>query len=54
MLRLQRALALVGRGAPYASAAVSAGYADQAHFTREMRALSGMTPSGYGAGGAPA
>ncbi|AZK97243.1 helix-turn-helix transcriptional regulator [Streptomyces tsukubensis] len=54
VLRLQRALALVGRGAPYASAAVSAGYADQAHFTREMRALSGMTPSGYGAGGAPA
>ncbi|MFJ8228670.1 helix-turn-helix domain-containing protein [Streptomyces sp. NPDC094448] len=50
VLRLQRALALVGRGAPYACAAAAAGYADQAHFAREMRALSGMTPSGYGTG----
>ncbi|QDY79624.1 helix-turn-helix domain-containing protein [Streptomyces qinzhouensis] len=50
VLRLQRALALVGRGAPYASAAVSAGYADQAHFAREMRALSGMTLSTYWSG----
>jgi AraC-like DNA-binding protein len=28
-----------------AAAAVTAGYADQAHLTRECRALSGMTPA---------
>ncbi|MFI1829379.1 helix-turn-helix domain-containing protein [Streptomyces sp. NPDC020412] len=47
VLRLQRALALVWRGAPYAGAALAAGYADQAHFAREVRALAGMTLGDY-------
>ncbi|MEU5163423.1 AraC family transcriptional regulator [Streptomyces sp. NPDC020875] len=47
ILRLQRALALIGRGTPHATAAVSAGYADQAHLAREMRLLSGLTLSSY-------
>ncbi len=45
VLRLQRALTLIHRGAPYATAAATAGCADQAHLAREMRALGGMTLS---------
>ncbi|MGW1225801.1 helix-turn-helix domain-containing protein [Streptomyces sp. NPDC001478] len=47
VLRLQRALALVRAGAPYAQAAVAAGCADQAHLAREMRALAGTTLTAY-------
>ncbi|MFG3282298.1 helix-turn-helix domain-containing protein [Streptomyces sp. NPDC048111] len=47
ILRLQRALALVARGMPYAEAALAAGCADQAHLAREMRALAGMTLTDY-------
>ncbi|MGW4031195.1 helix-turn-helix domain-containing protein [Streptomyces sp. NPDC004838] len=47
VLRLQRALALVWAGAPYADAALTAGCADQAHLAREMRDLAGMTLSDY-------
>ncbi|MFF6779141.1 helix-turn-helix domain-containing protein [Streptomyces sp. NPDC012637] len=43
ILRLQRALALVAAGAPYAEAAYGAGCVDQAHLAREMRSLTGMT-----------
>jgi AraC-like DNA-binding protein len=42
--RLHRAIALVRAGEPPAYAAFAAGYADQAHMTREMRALAGRTP----------
>ncbi|OON80714.1 AraC family transcriptional regulator [Streptomyces tsukubensis] len=42
ILRLQRALALVIKGTPYASAAHEAGYADQAHLARDVRDLTGM------------
>ncbi|MBT2364173.1 helix-turn-helix domain-containing protein [Streptomyces sp. ISL-10] len=49
ILRLQRALALVRRGVPYAEAALAAGCADQAHLAREMRALAGTTLSAYAA-----
>ncbi|KQX55743.1 MULTISPECIES: DUF6597 domain-containing transcriptional factor [unclassified Streptomyces] len=49
VLRLQRALALVGAGVPYAEAAVRAGCADQAHLARETRALAGTTLSAYAA-----
>ena len=42
--RFHRALALLRAGEPPAAAAFAAGYADQAHMTREMRALGGRTP----------
>lgn len=47
VLRLQRALTLVRAGTPYADAAAAAGCADQAHLSREMRALAGITLSAY-------
>ncbi|MBD0709518.1 MULTISPECIES: helix-turn-helix domain-containing protein [unclassified Streptomyces] len=47
VLRLQRALALVRAGLPYATAALRAGCADQAHLARETRALAGTTLSAY-------
>ncbi|MET9513689.1 AraC family transcriptional regulator [Streptomyces sp. NPDC002994] len=49
ILRLQRALALVRQGLPYADAALAAGCADQAHLSREMRALAGTTLGAYAA-----
>jgi len=42
--RLDRALALARAGAPLSRAATDAGYADQPHFTREVRALAGVPP----------
>jgi AraC-like DNA-binding protein len=42
--RFRAALGLVRGGAPLASAALAAGYADQAHMTREMAALAGRPP----------
>lgn len=47
VLRLQRAVALVQAGVPYAEAALAAGCADQAHLAREMRALAGTTLTAY-------
>ncbi|MFJ7986637.1 helix-turn-helix domain-containing protein [Streptomyces sp. NPDC096351] len=52
ILRLQRALALVLSGVPYAEAAVRAGCADQAHLARETRALAGTTLGAYTASAA--
>ena len=43
--RFRRALALMLAGEPPAAAALAAGYADQAHMTRELRALAGATPA---------
>jgi AraC-like DNA-binding protein len=43
--RLQRAAALLASGAGLSKTAALAGYADQAHFTREVSALAGVTPS---------
>ncbi|MFF4488646.1 helix-turn-helix domain-containing protein [Streptomyces sp. NPDC001544] len=43
VLRLQRALALVRAGVPFAESAVRAGYADQPHLAREVRDLAGTT-----------
>jgi AraC-like DNA-binding protein len=45
VLRLQRALAAARRGEELAAAALQAGYADQAHFTNDCRALAGVAPS---------
>jgi AraC-like DNA-binding protein len=43
--RLQRAALLLANGAGLSKTATLAGYADQAHFTREASALAGVTPS---------
>ncbi len=47
VLRLQRVLALVARSRreSLAALAAEAGYADQAHMSRELRALTGQSPS---------
>ncbi|MFG3497147.1 helix-turn-helix domain-containing protein [Streptomyces sp. NPDC047928] len=54
VLRLQRALALVRQGVPYADAALAAGCTDQAHLARETRALAGTTLRAYTASVPPA
>ena len=47
VLRLRRALARVRAGAELAEAAFEAGYADQAHFANECRALAGVPPGRF-------
>ncbi|WP_218619509.1 helix-turn-helix domain-containing protein [Nocardiopsis flavescens] len=42
--RLQRALRLARSGTPLGGAAATAGYADQAHFSREVSRLTGLPP----------
>jgi AraC-like DNA-binding protein len=44
VVRARRALALLRAGGAPAAVALDAGYADQAHLTRELRALAGKTP----------
>jgi AraC-like DNA-binding protein len=43
VLRLQRAVALARAGSPFAEVSASAGYADQAHLSREVKALAGVS-----------
>ena len=45
--RFQRAVALAPRVAGLAALAAAAGYADQAHLSRDCRALTGLTPRAY-------
>ncbi|MCW3841364.1 helix-turn-helix domain-containing protein [Micromonospora yasonensis] len=45
ILRMRRALDLAHDGAPLAEVAAIAGYADQAHFTREVTELAGVPPT---------
>jgi len=45
VLRLERALAAARGGEALAPAALTAGYADQAHFAHECRALAGVSPT---------
>jgi len=45
VLRFRRAAALLHEGVPIAQAAAVAGYADQPHLSREVRALAGVAPS---------
>ena len=42
ILRLQRAVALARAGRPFATVSAEAGYADQAHLAREVRAMVGV------------
>ena len=42
ILRMNRALDLVRAGTPYADAAARAGYADQSHLARDVKALTGV------------
>ncbi|WP_084557263.1 helix-turn-helix domain-containing protein, partial [Couchioplanes caeruleus] len=42
ILRLQTAVGLARRGRPFADVSVTAGYADQAHLARDVKALSGV------------
>ncbi|MGW5695942.1 helix-turn-helix domain-containing protein, partial [Streptomyces asiaticus] len=42
VLRLNRALDLARTGLPFAEVAATAGYADQAHLARDVRALAGV------------
>jgi AraC-like DNA-binding protein len=44
VLRFHRAMALLEGGAGPAAAAIACGYYDQAHLTRDFRALAGTTP----------
>ena len=45
IVRFQRALAQIRRGDEFAATAAEAGYADQAHMTREVVELAGRTPA---------
>ncbi|MET8838162.1 helix-turn-helix transcriptional regulator [Micromonospora sp. NPDC004540] len=45
ILRMRRALDLARAGAPLAEVAALAGYADQAHLTREVKELAGVPPT---------
>ncbi|MCU7730928.1 helix-turn-helix domain-containing protein [Actinoplanes sp. KI2] len=42
IFRMQRAVGLARRGSPFATVSAAAGYADQAHLAREVRALAGV------------
>lgn len=44
ILRMNRALDLARSGTPLAAVAAAAGYADQAHLTRDVKALTGEPP----------
>jgi AraC-like DNA-binding protein len=46
VMRFGRALEEIRSGAPLAQVAAACGYADQAHLSREVRALAGTTPMG--------
>jgi AraC-like DNA-binding protein len=47
MRRLEVARSQIGRQAPLVDAALNAGFADQAHFTRMFTARYGITPGHY-------
>jgi AraC-like DNA-binding protein len=49
MRRLDRARALIRRGASLADAALSCGFADQSHMTRQFKQAYGLSPGRFGA-----
>jgi AraC-like DNA-binding protein len=46
-IRVRHASAMLVAGATIAEAAMQAGFADQSHFTRHFKRLTGMTPRQY-------
>lgn len=50
VLRFRRAVALLQAGQPPAAVAARAGYADQPHLSREVRALAGVSPGQLASG----
>ncbi|MDQ6433129.1 AraC family transcriptional regulator [Mesorhizobium sp. LHD-90] len=50
IVRFNRALAAARAGDKWADIAAGCGYADQAHLTREFRALAGISPAAWQAG----
>lgn len=53
IVRFQAGLRAREKGASFAVAAHAAGYADQAHFAREFKAIAGVWPSVFAAGDDP-
>jgi AraC-like DNA-binding protein len=47
LLRFERALERLRAGAPLPDVALDSGYYDQAHFNRDFRTFTGMTPTEY-------
>jgi AraC-like DNA-binding protein len=45
--RLDHAQARIGNGEPLSAAALAAGFADQAHFSRAFKAAHGLTPARF-------
>ena len=46
-IRVRHASAMLAAGATIAEAAMQTGFADQSHFTRHFKRLTGMTPRQY-------
>ena len=47
VLRFRRALALLQRGQPLSTAALTAGYYDQPHMNADFREMAGLTPAAF-------
>lgn len=45
LMRFHRALSMIDAGTPLAAVAVDCGYSDQAHLARQIKSISGLSPS---------
>lgn len=50
LLRVRAAIARLAAGHPFATVAYDCGFSDQAHLNRDLRRITGSTPSGWAAG----